>query len=137
MQIISVMSQKGGAGKSTLTRQLSTAAAEDGPAFIIDRDVQATASKWWDRRQTLTPAPERPELRRVRLADRVRGLAHQRLIRRRQAQPGGGRNRRSRPGGVRVSAKGARPPCSPQARSRPQGLACPRSTSCRQSLFER
>jgi chromosome partitioning protein len=62
VQIISVMSQKGGAGKSTLTRQLSTAAAEDGPAFIIDRDVQATASKWWDRRQTLTPAPERPEL---------------------------------------------------------------------------
>ena len=62
MHVYSLITQKGGAGKSTLVRQLSVLAGESEPSFIIDRDPQRTTSKWWTRRSELEPAPERPEL---------------------------------------------------------------------------
>ncbi len=62
MQIFSLISQKGGAGKSTLARQLAVLAGQAGPSILIDRDPQATSTKWWQRRQALTPLPDRPEL---------------------------------------------------------------------------
>lgn len=62
MQVIAMLSQKGGAGKSTLCRQFSALAGEAGPTGIVDLDPQKTASKWWGRRQELEPAPEFPEL---------------------------------------------------------------------------
>lgn len=62
MLVITLMSQKGGAGKSTLARQLAALAGEEGEALLIDCDPQATASKWWQRRQDLEPAPARPAL---------------------------------------------------------------------------
>lgn len=62
MQIYSLISQKGGAGKSTLARQLAVLAGEAGPSLIIDRDPQRTTTKWWSRRNEIDPAPERPEL---------------------------------------------------------------------------
>ena len=60
MQIYSLISQKGGAGKSTLTRQLAVLAGEAEPSLIIDRDPQRTTTKWWVRRREIDPAPERP-----------------------------------------------------------------------------
>jgi chromosome partitioning protein len=60
VQTYSFISQKGGAGKSTLARQFSVLAGETEPTILIDRDPQATTSKWWARRQELTL--ERPDL---------------------------------------------------------------------------
>lgn len=62
MQIFSLVSQKGGAGKSTLARQLAVLAGEAGASILIDRDPQETSTKWWQRRQVLQPTPERPDL---------------------------------------------------------------------------
>ena len=62
MQIYSLVSQKGGAGKSTLARQLAVLVAETGPSFIIDRDPQRTTTKWWTRREQIDPPFDRPEL---------------------------------------------------------------------------
>jgi chromosome partitioning protein len=62
VQIFSLVSQKGGAGKSTLARQLAVLAGEAGNSVLIDRDPQETSTKWWQRRQALQPAPERPDL---------------------------------------------------------------------------
>lgn len=62
MQIFSLISQKGGAGKSTLARQLAVLAGEAGTSILIDRDPQGTSTKWWQRRQALQPSLERPDL---------------------------------------------------------------------------
>ncbi len=62
MQIFSLISQKGGAGKSTLARQFAVLAGEAGASVLIDRDPQETSTKWWQRRQALQPTPERPDL---------------------------------------------------------------------------
>jgi chromosome partitioning protein len=62
VQIFSLISQKGGAGKSTLARQLAVLAGEAGASILIDRDPQETSTKWWQRRQAIQPAPERPDL---------------------------------------------------------------------------
>ena len=70
MHIFSLISQKGGAGKSTLARQLAVLAGETETASIlIDRDPQETSTKWWQRRQALQPAPERPDLLDIGTAD--------------------------------------------------------------------
>lgn len=62
MLIFSLISQKGGAGKSTLARQLAVLAGEAGASVLIDRDPQETSTKWWQRRQALRPSPVRPDL---------------------------------------------------------------------------
>lgn len=46
MQTIAVVSQKGGAGKTTLAIHLATEAARTQVALIVDTDPQATASRW-------------------------------------------------------------------------------------------
>jgi chromosome partitioning protein len=47
MVVISIISQKGGAGKTTLAIHLATAAHDAGiPTVIMDTDPQATASRW-------------------------------------------------------------------------------------------
>jgi chromosome partitioning protein len=52
MQTIAIISQKGGAGKTTLSIQLGFAAHTAGLATaIIDLDPQGTAAKWADRRR--------------------------------------------------------------------------------------
>ena len=62
MQIFALISQKGGAGKSTLARQLAVLAGEENASILIDRDPQETTTKWWQRRQGLQPPPSRPDL---------------------------------------------------------------------------
>ncbi len=46
MHTIAVISQKGGAGKTTLAVHLATAAAAEHVALLLDTDPQATASRW-------------------------------------------------------------------------------------------
>jgi chromosome partitioning protein len=56
MKIITIISQKGGAGKTTLSVHLATAAALSGyNAAIIDLDPQGTSASWGDRRQEDAP----------------------------------------------------------------------------------
>jgi chromosome partitioning protein len=62
VQIFALISQKGGAGKSTLARQLAVLAGEEDASILIDRDPQETTTKWWQRRQSLYPAPGCPDL---------------------------------------------------------------------------
>ena len=46
MRTIAILSQKGGAGKTTLAIHLAAAAAADYVTLIIDTDPQATACRW-------------------------------------------------------------------------------------------
>ena len=57
MFTISLLGQKGGTGKTTVSVGLSVAAALAGhPVAIIDLDPQATATKWKGRRSEDSPA---------------------------------------------------------------------------------
>lgn len=56
MRTVAVISQKGGAGKTTLAVHLAAAAAADRKiSLIIDTDPQATASRWGEWRQGRDP----------------------------------------------------------------------------------
>ncbi|HPE73476.1 MAG: AAA family ATPase [Candidatus Competibacteraceae bacterium] len=56
MHIVSIVSQKGGAGKTTIAVNLAVAASISGTkGTVIDIDPQATASNWGDRRQAEMP----------------------------------------------------------------------------------
>ena len=57
MKTVAIISQKGGAGKTTLAIHLAVAAVEHGlRAAVFDLDPQASATSWADRRQRPTPA---------------------------------------------------------------------------------
>lgn len=55
MQKIAIISQKGGAGKSTLAIHLAVEAAKTRNVAIIDLDPQASAASWGDRREAELP----------------------------------------------------------------------------------
>jgi chromosome partitioning protein len=46
MRTVAIVSQKGGAGKTTLAVHLASAASADAVTLIVDTDAQATASRW-------------------------------------------------------------------------------------------
>ena len=57
MYTVAIISQKGGAGKTTLALHLAVASEQAGKsAVIVDLDPQASASRWKDRRQGSAPA---------------------------------------------------------------------------------
>src|SRR3954470_15230046 len=56
MKIISVVCQKGGAGKTTIATNLAVLAERDGyPTVLFDLDPQAKAAKWGDKRAGTPP----------------------------------------------------------------------------------
>ena len=55
MQTIAVVSQKGGAGKTTLAIHLAVLAAADRVTLIVDTDPQASASRWGQWRAEADP----------------------------------------------------------------------------------
>jgi chromosome partitioning protein len=56
MKIVSVAMQKGGVGKSTLTRSVAVAAAEAGlNVLVLDMDAQQSTKQWRDRREAPLP----------------------------------------------------------------------------------
>jgi len=58
--------EKGGAGASTLARELGVLAASEGRRVVfIDLDPQATLSKWWNRRTANATEPPNPALAAV------------------------------------------------------------------------
>ena len=52
MHVLVLASQKGGAGKTTLSRHLAVEAerAGEGPVILIDADPQGGLASWWNRR---------------------------------------------------------------------------------------
>src|SRR5512132_4344539 len=56
MRTIAIISQKGGAGKTTLAVHLAGYTEQRGlTTAVIDLDPQATAAKWGDRREEVQP----------------------------------------------------------------------------------
>lgn len=55
MKTIAIISQKGGAGKTTLAVHLAAAASADLVSLIVDTDPQATASRWGEWRKGADP----------------------------------------------------------------------------------
>jgi chromosome partitioning protein len=56
MKVIAIISQKGGAGKTTLALSLSALAEQRGyQTVLFDLDPQASSGKWAERRQGLPP----------------------------------------------------------------------------------
>ncbi len=74
MKIIAVAMQKGGVGKSNLTRSLAVAAARDGlNVLAIDMDSQQSTSLWGERRGDELPAVKfATEIELPKLLDRAR-----------------------------------------------------------------
>ena len=57
MKVLSLISQKGGVGKTTLATALAVAATQDGKRVVMmDLDPQASASFWMDTRKDDTLA---------------------------------------------------------------------------------
>ena len=57
MHIIVIASQKGGAGKTTLTRSLAVANQQQtaSATAILDTDPQGSLTSWWNRRESEAP----------------------------------------------------------------------------------
>ena len=60
MRTLTLATQKGGSGKSTLAVSLAVAAVQDGErVFILDADLQGTATNWGVRRSHPEPGGDR------------------------------------------------------------------------------
>src|SRR3954470_14710687 len=75
MKIISLVCQKGGAGKTTIATNLAVLSERDGfPTVLFDLDPQATAAKWGDKRNGTPPDVIAAQAGRLgRLLDEVKG----------------------------------------------------------------
>ena len=57
MEVLSIVSQKGGTGKTTLATHLAVEGERHGHTVaLIDLDPQASAARWGDHRESETPA---------------------------------------------------------------------------------
>jgi chromosome partitioning protein len=77
MDILTIASQKGGAGKTTLAAHLAVEAEHTGagPVALVDADLQGSLSSWWNERTAETPAFAAVEI--DRLAAHMTGLRRQ------------------------------------------------------------
>lgn len=75
MKVIVIASQKGGSGKTALTRNLAVAAdiEDDGPVFMVDTDPQASLTKWFKKRRALNPAPQWPAMLKPTPLEKLEG----------------------------------------------------------------
>jgi chromosome partitioning protein len=80
MRILTIASQKGGAGKTTLAAHLAVEAehAGAGPVAVVDTDPQGSLAAWWNARDAPTPLFAAVEIARL--------LDHLRTLERRQVQ---------------------------------------------------
>jgi chromosome partitioning protein len=79
MDILTVASQKGGAGKTALSAHLAVEAERvgAGPVAVIDTDPQGSLADWWNQRTAETPIFAAVEV--VRLATHMTELREQRV----------------------------------------------------------
>lgn len=81
MRVVAVLSEKGGAGKTTATVHLAVAAQMAGvDTVIIDLDPQASAADWADRRGSDPEAAAVPPARLAKLLDDLRANGAQLAI---------------------------------------------------------
>ncbi len=67
MKVVSVISQKGGSGKTTLALHLAVAASTAGRSTaVLDLDPQASAANWADRRAAELPVLRSAHASRLR-----------------------------------------------------------------------
>ena len=62
MRVWSIVSQKGGSGKTTLALHLAIAASKDHRTLIIDLDPQQSAERWHPLRQRTTGSKDDPSI---------------------------------------------------------------------------
>ena len=74
MDILTIASQKGGTGKSTLTAHLAVEAERRGagPVAVVDTDPQGSLAAWWNQRAAETPLFAAVEV--VRLVEHMSAL---------------------------------------------------------------
>jgi chromosome partitioning protein len=79
MDILTVASQKGGAGKTTLSAHLAVEAERSGsgPVAVVDTDPYGSLADWWNQRAADTPLFAAVEV--IRLAAHMTELRQQRV----------------------------------------------------------